>query len=525
MKKYEPITQAELESSLWGAANSLRGAMDAADYKNYVFPVLFWKWISDNHEYETEQFEEEYRDVELSSVEAAIVESEFHAFEIPEGCSWKNVYLNEDLPDHLMLADAADSPMHVRNYLGTRIRMAMNKIAAANTASLANIFGDATFGNKDRLPEDALRGMLKHFSDITLNTATVPGDLMGNAYEYLLKQFADDSGSKAGEFFTPRPVVRMITRILAPQAEESVYDPTCGSGGMLIESVNVVRENGGDPRTLRIYGQEKNFTTQAIARMNLYIHGLPEHTIYHGNTLLEPTNRNDDGSFETYDVVIANPPFSVSDWGVDIWATDNRVIGDVAPQNKADWAFVQHMLASMDKEHGRIGVVMPHGVLFRPGAEKRIREAVLKLDQLEAVIGLPPKLFYGTGIPSCVLVFRAKKDEERKGKVMFIDASAKFIKDGNMNTLRDKDIETILKAYHEDQDIDGEGEGLEFSYATLREIEDNGWDLSIGRYVSSSVASELDVDSAIEKLTEARIAAEAAREEFAKRMAKVGFDV
>jgi len=505
------LTQQEIEKKLWDAATALRGSMDAGDYKNYVFPVLFWKWISDNWDLEREQAKQDldlsvgsdgslFSGLGIDTQDLEEAESDYHAFIVPDGCRWDQVVNNKNIPDEI--ANNSDHRLHPSQYLGVRVKHAMNEIAGANPQQLANIFGDASYSNKDRLPESALKNLLKPFNEITIDSESVPGDLMGGAYEYLLKSFADDSGKKAGEFFTPRSVVHLLTRLLKPVSGETIYDPTCGSGGMLIESVNAVREDGGDPRTLGLYGQEKNLTTQGIARMNLYIHKMPEHKIMRGDTLHEPKLWEDD-ELKKFDVVIANPPFSVKDWGNEAWSKDSRMIGDVPPNSFADFAFIQHMIASMKEKTGRIGVVMPHGVLFRSGAEKNVRKAILEKDLIEAVIGLPQNIFYGTGIPSCIIVMRSEKSEHRQNKILFIDASERFSKKGNMNEMRDNDINVILKAFHDEIDADGDG-GLNFRLVDMDEIESNDFDLSIGRYVSTDHSVEVDVESAIASWMEAK---------------------
>ena len=272
-------------------------------------------------------------------------------------------------------------------------------------------------------------------------------DMLGQAYEYLLKNFADQSGVKAGEFFTPRQVVKLLVRLLDPQPGESVYDPACGTGGMLVETINTVREDGGDTRTLRLYGQEVNLTTSAIARMNLFLHDIEDFKIARGDTLRQPALRNPDGSLSQFDVVIANPPFSLKNWGHETWSGDPRAFCGVPPAGYGDWAWIQHMITSMTDRDGRVGVVMPHGALFRSGAEGRIRGCVIEKDLLEAVIGLPEKLFYSTTIPVAILIFRKNKPAERHGRVLFVDGSACFQTGKNQNSFRAGDIDALIAAY------------------------------------------------------------------------------
>ena len=298
------------------------------------------------------------------------IEADFHRFAMPRGCHWSDL-------------------QKVSANVGVALQRILDRLAEANPRTLAGIFGDVAWGNKERLPEPALLNLIDAFDRLILNRMVVSNDMLGTAYEYLLRQFADESGKKAGEFFTPRAVVRLLIRILGPEPGEAVYDPACGSGGMLVETINEVRESGGDTRTLRLYGQEVNLTTAAIARMNLFLHDLEDFRIVRGDTLRDPRFLERSG-LRKFDVVVANPPFSLKNWGADTWADDpyGRAFCGVPPAGTADLAWVQHMVASMRPATGRVGVVMPNGVLSR-GAEKSIRQCLVEEDRLEAVIGLP----------------------------------------------------------------------------------------------------------------------------------------
>jgi type I restriction enzyme M protein len=274
-------------------------------------------------------------------------------------------------------------------------------VQQANPETLAGIFGDVAWGNKEKLPEPSLLALLDAFGTLDLSPSKVGNDVLGAAYEYLLKQFADASGQKAGEFFTPRAVVRLLTKLLEPKPTDSVYDPACGSGGMLVEAANEVLEAGGSLAQMRFYGQEVNLTTAAIARMNLYLHDVEDSKVLRGDALRDPKFRDVNGRLQRFDIVIANPPFSLKNWGADTWANDpwGRAACGVPPAGTGDLAWVQHMVASMKPGTGRLGVVMPHGVLFRGGVEGRIRQCLIEKDQLDAVIGLPANLFYSTSHP------------------------------------------------------------------------------------------------------------------------------
>ena len=472
------IVLAELERRLWDAANALRGPVDPADFKNYVFPMLFWKWLSDSWEWERR-----YAVQDFGQAVAAEVEADYHRFAVPDGTRWSQVTTKTD-------------------NIGARVAQAMQQIEQANASALAGIFGDAAWGNKERLPESALVNLINAFNGVTLDPDHISNDLLGQAYEYLLKNFADESGKKAGEFFTPRQVVHLLVAILDPQPEETVYDPAAGSGGMLVETINAVRSKGGDHRTLRLYAQEVNLTTAGIARMNLFLHDIQDFKVVRGDTLRSPGLRDQKGDLSRFDVVIANPPFSLTNWGADGWAADARSFCGVPPAKNADFAWVQHMLSSMTKQTGRVGVVMPHGVLFRGGLEGRIRQCLVEQDRLEAVIGLPPNLFYSTSIPACLLIFRASKSEERLHHVLFVDGSARFTKGRNQNFMSEDDIDTVLAAYRTDEAIDDDD--VHVRLVPFDEIKGNGFDLNIGRYVHVEAEEAVDLATALAAYQEAR---------------------
>jgi type I restriction enzyme M protein len=492
------ITQRELEARLWGAANSLRGPVDAADFKAYVFPLLFYKWISDTWDMEHAEAVGDFGEDVSPDDEAA-----YHRFVVPDRCHW------------------SDLQSTTKN-VGANLQRILDWLQQANPDKLAGIFGDVAWGNKERLPEPSLLSLIDTFDALTLNPKAVPNDMLGAAYEYLLKQFADESGRKAGEFFTPRGVVILLVKILDPQPEETVYDPACGSGGMLVETIHEVREKGGDARTLRLYGQEVNLTTASIARMNLYLHGIEDFQILRGDTLRDPRFRDPNGATAKFDAVIANPPFSLKNWGADTWAADPRALFGVPPASSADFAWVQHMVASMKPEAGRVGVVMPHGVLFRGGAEKQIRQGLVQSDHLEAVIGLPPNLFYSTNIPACLLIFRAAKPVSRSGVVLFIDGSKQFTKGKNQNHLSVEGIKAIVTAYRSGQAVEGDG-GVPARLVEHAEIKEQGWDLNVVRYLTASAAEGADVATALARLAEAQRQLREAEQQLAERLRAAGY--
>src|SRR5664279_4882602 len=399
------ISLSQLESHLWEAANILRGPVDAADFKTYVFPLLFFKRISDVHD-------EEHAAAlaESGEDEQYALYPQNYRFQIPRACHWDDVRV-------------------VTANVGQALQKAMRGIEKANPETLYGIFGDAAWTNKDRLPDSLLRDLIEHFSRINLGNQAAQADILGQSYEYLIKKFADATNKKAGEFYTPRPVVRLMVNILDPKEGESIYDPACGTGGMLLEATHHVKANHGDDRTLwgKLFGQEKNLTTSAIARMNLFLHGAADFRVVRGDTLRQPAFFLGD-NLATFDCVIANPPFSLEKWGSEVWGSDpyGRNFAGMPPGKSGDYAWVQHMIKSMAPKTGRMAVVLPHGALFRMGKEGEIRKKLLGMDLLEAVVGLGANLFYGTGLAACILIFCQRKVKDRNNKVMIMDASREY---------------------------------------------------------------------------------------------------
>ncbi|TWE10470.1 N-6 DNA methylase [Rudaeicoccus suwonensis] len=391
--------------------------------------------------------------------------AENHRFAIPRGNLW---------PD-------------IRNRtenIGTALQTAFREIEKANPDTLYGIFGNASWTNKDKLPDRKLADLIEHFSTKTLSNANVTPDVFGNAYEYLIKRFADQSNKKAGEYYTPRSVVALLINILDPQEGETIYDPACGTGGMLIEVIEHVKAAGGSPKTLwgKLYGQEKVLATSAIARMNLLVHGVEDFRIVREDTLRSPAFYADDSHLVQFDCVVANPPFSLKNWGETAWATDKwgrNDLGGVPPKGYADWAWVQHMLISAKYATGRVAVVLPQGALFRQGAEARIRTDIMKSGAVEAVIGLAPNLFYGAGLAACVLILRTKKPANRRDQVLFINGETLFKRGRNQNTLEPCHAQQILDVYEGYADVEGLAH-----VASFEEIAGNGYNLNIPLYVS-----------------------------------------
>ncbi|MBO3098291.1 type I restriction-modification system subunit M [Gelidibacter pelagius] len=417
------MTQKELEKYLWGAATQLRGTIDAGDYKQYIFPLLFFKRICDVYD---EEFEKalEVSDGDLEY--AAFAEN--HHFIVPENAHWNKV---------------RETTVNV----GIAIQDAMRDIEKANPETLYGIFGDASWTNKYRLSDETLTNLIEHYSQHKLNQANVPDDQLGNAYEYLIKEFADDSGHTAAEFYTNRTVVKLMTMIMDPQPGESVYDPTCGSGGLLLNCALHLRDEGKEYRTLKLYGQEINLITSAIARMNMFMHGIEEFSIVRGDTLAQPAFLKND-SLKTFNVILANPPYSIKSWDQKAFTNDpfGRNLWGTPPQGCADYAFQQHIQKSLDAENGRSISLWPHGILFRD-AEADMRRKMIEEDLVECVIGLGPNLFYNSPMEACLLITRTNKSEERKGEILFINAVNEVKQEKTISFLEEKHINKIFNAF------------------------------------------------------------------------------
>lgn len=459
---------ANLKSTLWDAANTLRGsAVDRTDWKGYILPLLFFKRISDVWDEETAEAAEIYGDADPS------VFPEVHRFQVPEGCHWD---------------DIRETPTNV----GTALAKAMQEIERANPDTLYRVFGTADWANKEKFSDELLKDLIEGFSSISLGNDAVGTDVLGDAYEYLVGKFADVTRrNKAGEFYTPRSVVRMMVEILDPQEGESIYDPACGTGGMLLAAIDHVKRNGGDPRTFfgKIYGQEKNLTTSSVARMNLVLHGIEDFKIEREDTLRTPVFTDGAGGLATFNCVIANPPFSLKEWGREIWENDpwGRAKYGLPPVRYGDYAFVQHMIASMTPTgNSRMAVVLPQGALFRKAAEGMIRKALLKEDLIEAVIGLAPNLFYGTQLAGCVVILRRKKPTKRKNKVMIIDAASLFRKGRAQNFLDPEHGDQIVEWFRAFKDVEDRAKVV-----ALDEIKKEDWTLNISRYVLPPIGEDI----------------------------------
>ncbi|WP_041804256.1 N-6 DNA methylase [Rhodococcus pyridinivorans] len=519
------VTQQEIENRLWDAADELRVAMPEAQYSSVVFPLMFWKYLSDTWEHRHEVFLAENDGLleDLSVEEAREIEyRDYQSFEIPlihpgtvheRRASWASILATITQPG-----------------LGQRVRASLQAIETANPDKFSRLFGSMTWTSEEVLSGEVLAAVMQAMDRTPkMHEDNMSHDVLGGAYEYLLKRFSDGSGTRAGQFFTPREVVELIVEILDPHDYESVYDPTCGSGGMLIASAGFLKARGKKGYSLQLYGQEAVPDTAGVARMNLFMHNLTQFQVEVGDTLKEPRFKKPDGSVAQFDVILANPPYSLK-WKP--WSNDPRALGGVAPAKSADWAFVQHMIASMDPEKGRAGVVLPHGVLFRSGEEAAIRRRVLDDDLLEAVVGLPANLFYNTTIPTCVLVFRAPgtKVDERTDGVLFVDASTRFAKAKNRNVLTEADIADVVTTYHANFDADGnpvdpDGDGgLAARFVPMSEIVEAGYDLNIGRYVKHAAVEQEDLGTLIDAYNLARAERQKSEQNMLSVLASAGIE-
>ena len=465
------MTQQELEKYLWGAATALRGTIDAGDYKQYIFPLLFFKRICDVYD---EEFQLALTESDGDLEYAAFAEN--HRFVIPEGAHWKDV-------------------RETTTNVGMAIQHAMREIEKANPDTLEGIFGDASWTNKNRLSDATLINLIEHFSQQVLSLANVADDKLGNAYEYLIKEFADDSGHTAAEFYTNRTVVKLMTKIMDPQPGESVYDPTCGSGGLLLNCALHLKEEGKEYRNLKLYGQEINLITSAIARMNMFMHGIEEFKIVRGDTLAEPGLVEHD-QLKTFNVILANPPYSIKSWNRDAFLNDpwGRNIWGLPPQGCADYAFQQHIQKSLDINNGRSISLWPHGILFRD-SEAEMRRNMIESDVVETVIGLGPNLFYNSPMEACLLITNNNKPAHKKGKILIINAVKDVKQEKSISFLEKEHIDKIYAVYKKFEPIDGYAIVVDKEEVLARKAS-----LNIAQYVSNveSKSDGISLDTALE---------------------------
>lgn len=452
----EETTSQQLFNHLFEACNILRGPINQDEFKSYVTPILFFKRISDVYDEETQAaLERSGGDEEYASF------PENHSFDIPEGCHWKDV------------REASEN-------VGVAIVKAMNGIERANPDTLSGVFSsfdDANWTDKTKLSDERLKNLIEHMSKVKVGNTNYSADVMGDSYEFLIKKFADLSKKNAGEFYTPRSIVKLLIMLMDPKIGETVYDPACGTGGMLIEAIHYMK---GDKLTYgRIYGQEKNLSTSAIARMNLFLHGAKDFKVTRGDTLRSP-NYHEDGKLKTFDCVVANPPFSLKSWGAEQFSSDiyGRNMWGSPSNSNADYAWLQHMVKSMNEKTGRCAVVLPQGVLFRGGKEGKIRKQLVESDKLECVITLVGGVFYSTGVSACILLLNNDKKKDHKGSICMIDASDIYTAQRAQNIMTDDDIRKVFKFYTDYKDVIEK-----VKVVTIPDVREKGYTLAINNYI------------------------------------------
>ena len=459
------ISVEELDSYLWGSAVLLRTNIDAGAYKQYIFPLLFFKRICDVYDEETNKAIEEY-----GKAAKEFDETEIHSFVIPKGYHWNDI--REKSQD-----------------IGVAIVTAFRKIEKANGEKLAGVFGDAAWTNKNRLPDRLLKELIEHFSTKVLSLENCPEDELGQGYEMLIRRFADDSGHTAQEFYTNRTVVHLMTEMLKPKSGESIYDPTCGTAGMLISTIAYLKEKNEEWRNVKIYGQEINALSASISKMNLFLHGIKDFNIINGDTLVNPAFI-EKGQLKKFDMVLANPPYSISQWDRENFVNDKygRNFLGVPPQGRADYAFIQHILKSMDEKTGRCAILLPHGVLFR-NEEQQIREKLIKSDLIECIIGIGKNLFFNSPMEACILVCRSIKEKSRVGRILFINAKDRVTRKNSFSYLEDKHINEITDVYNAFKN--------QKNFCVVKSIDDikkNNYSLSIPLYINNDIKFDVERD-------------------------------
>jgi len=496
------INQDEINSILWKACDTFRGTVDAAEYKNYILVMLFVKYISDVWQEHYQTLKEKFGNDE----DMILRRMQRERFVLPQGCSFQNLYDQRNEAN-----------------IGEIINIALEHIEETNKQKLSGVFRNIDFNSEANLGQTKdrntrLKHLLDDFNDsrLDLRPSRVGNlDVIGNAYEYLIARFAAGAGKKAGEFYTPAEVSELIAELVNPQAGERIADPACGSGSLLIKCGNQLLKNG--VKDFALYGQEITGATWALAKMNMFLHGMDNARIEWGDTIRSPKLIEDDTTMK-FEVVVANPPFSLDKWGHDDAGNDpyKRFHRGLPPQSKGDYAFISHMIETTTKDSGRVGVVVPHGVLFRGSSEGKIRQQLIEENLLDAVIGLPANLFYGTGIPAAVLIFKRNKTDNN---VLFIDASRDYQNDKNQNRLRQSDIDKIVATYQARETVD------KYAYlASFDEIKDNDFNLNIPRYVDTfEEETEIDIEALQVEISQIETELNEVKQKMAEYLMELGY--
>jgi type I restriction enzyme M protein len=465
----QQLTPDQLKSFLWDAANILRGKIDSSDYKHYILGLLFYKRLSDN-------FKEDY-DKQVKEVGEIVAKNpdmyQGSRFFIPDGSRWEDI-------------------RNTSVNIGEKINEVFAEVTRANTPRLDGLLDKIDFNDSARLSNEVVNSLINQFSSQNLGSSVVSGDILGDAYEYMIAQFADDAGKKGGEFYTPVKIVELLVKVLDPKENESINDPAVGSGGILVTAGRVLKEKGYDPTKLQMSGQENIYNTYILSRMNMILHGYTDARIRKGDTFTEPQFITADGGLEQFDMVLANPPWNLKNWlhktetvkgkkkVVEVEDPYNRIKYGRPPASSADWAWIQHMYASL-KPNGRMGIVMDNGVLFRGSKEKAARKAFVEMDVIDTVVGMPSNLFANTGSPGCLVFISKQKPKDRKGKILFIDASNDYLEGKAQNHLREEDVQKTLATYHTFESVE-----RYCTVADLDEIIENDYNLNISRYVDTT---------------------------------------
>ncbi|OQB05442.1 MAG: Type I restriction enzyme EcoKI M protein [bacterium ADurb.Bin212] len=488
----------QLKTFLWKSADILRGSINSADYAKYIFGLLFYKRMSDVWQEEYEKALEDFHDEEIAKAEYN------HRFQIPEDAKWE-----------VIEKTASD--------IGSKLNKIFEKITNANSPKLDKIFDDLDFANSDRFPNEILQNIINHFSKHKFGENYYSSDILGDAYEYLIQQFAADSGKKGGEFYSPREVERVIMHILKPHPKDHILDPTVGSAGFLLEAYQYLRNKEGKQKasSLYLYGQEKNLSTFAIAKINMFLHGLDGADIRRGDTLADPQFITPAGTLKKFDIVVANFPYSIKEYPYQKFKNDRfgRCVGyDAPPPKNADYAFILHIIKSLN-ENGRAGIVIPHGVLFRSGSEGKIREQIIKNDLIEAIISLPQKLFFGVSIPVAVLILNKNKPAERIDKIIIVNADKEYEEGKKQNRLRNADIEKISQTVANFQPVEKYAEVV-----TAEQIAKNDYNLNISRYVDNSDhREEIDVNEVLTEIMQITKERDHAENIVKKHLGEIGY--